>query len=163
MAPRPVLHLICGKAAAGKSSLARRLADASATVVISEDVWLSRLYRDEQKTIEDYIRNSRRLREVMGPHVEALLKAGLSVVLDFPANTPAIRRWMRGLADAAATEHRLHFLDVSDDVCKARLRRRNEDGTHEFTVSDAAFDEITRYFVPPAPSEGLNIVAHENE
>jgi hypothetical protein len=45
-------------------------------------VWLGTLYRDEQKTLEDYVRNSRRLREVMGDHVVALLKTGVSVVLD---------------------------------------------------------------------------------
>lgn len=160
MTPPPVLHLLCGKAASGKSTLARRLAEGPSTVLISEDFWLSRLYKDEQKTIADYIRNSRRLREVMGPHVTALLKAGLSIVLDFPANTPAIRSWMRGLADTAGVEHRLHFLAASDEECKGRLRKRNEDGSHEFTVSDAEFDEITRYFVPPAASEGLTIVKY---
>jgi predicted kinase len=158
MTTRPVLHLLCGKAASGKSTLARRLAEAPSTVLISEDDWLSRLYKDQQKTIADYIRNSRRLREVMGPHVEALLKAGLSIVLDFPANTPSVRGWMRGLAEAAGVEHRLYFLDASDEVCKARLRRRNEDGSHEFAVSDAEYDEITRYFVPPSDSEGLHLV-----
>lgn len=160
MTAQPVLHLICGKAASGKSTLARRLGESPATVVISEDFWLARLYRDEQKTIEDYIRNSRRLREVMGPHVEALLRAGLSIVLDFPANTVAMRQWMLSLTQSAGTDHRLHFLDVSDEVCKSRLRQRNDEGTHEFSVTDAEFDQITRYFVPPAASEGLHIVVY---
>jgi predicted kinase len=161
MTARPVLHLLCGKAASGKSTLARRLAEGPATLMISEDFWLSRLYAGQQDTIEQYIRNSRRLREVMGPHIESLLKAGLSIVLDFPANTPVIRRWMRGLAEAANADHRLHFLDVSDEECKARLHQRNEGGTHDFTVSDAEFEEITRYFVPPSADEGLTIVNHQ--
>jgi hypothetical protein len=66
-----------------------------ATIRISEDAWLACLYKDEQKTIEDYVRNSRRLREVMGDHIVTLLEAGLSVVLDFPANTPASRPMVR--------------------------------------------------------------------
>ena len=52
---KPVLHMLCGKAAAGKSTLARRLADAPATVLISEDVWLARLDKPEMQTVEDYI------------------------------------------------------------------------------------------------------------
>ena len=40
----PTLHMICGKIAAGKSTLARRLADQPNTILISEDVWLSTLY-----------------------------------------------------------------------------------------------------------------------
>ena len=47
------LHLICGKIAAGKSTLAAELASRPATLLISEDVWLSCLYKDEQKTIDD--------------------------------------------------------------------------------------------------------------
>lgn len=160
IAETPTLHMICGKIAAGKSTLARRLADAPATILISEDVWLSTLYRDEQRTVAEYARNSRRLREVMGSHIEALVRAGLSVVLDFPANTIANRQWMRGLFEKAGVAHRLHFIDMPDAVCKARLRQRNAAGTHEFTVSDAEFDEITSYFVPPSAAEGFETTVY---
>ncbi|MEG2632911.1 MAG: AAA family ATPase, partial [Comamonas sp.] len=39
-----VLHMLCGKIAAGKSTLARQLAAAPRTVRINEDDWLSSLY-----------------------------------------------------------------------------------------------------------------------
>ena len=159
-AKTPTLHMICGKIAAGKSTLARRLAEAPDTILISEDVWLSTLYRDEQRTVAEYARNARRLREVMGGHVEALLRAGLSVVLDFPANTLASRQWMRGLFEKAGAAHRLHFIDLPDAVCKARLRQRNAAGTHQFTVSDAEFDEITGYLVPPSAAEGFETTVY---
>jgi predicted kinase len=151
------LHMICGKIAAGKSTLAAELASRPATIRISEDVWLSCLYKDEQKTIEDYGRNSRRLREVMGDHIVTLLQAGLSVVLDFPANTPASRQWMRSVFERAGVSHRLHFLDMPDDVCKARLRARNAAGTHAFNATDAEFDLFTSYFVPPSADEGFEV------
>ncbi len=157
---KPVLHMLCGKAAAGKSTLARRLADAPATVLISEDAWLARLYKPEMQTVEDYIRYSRQLREVMGRHVEGLLKAGLSVVLDFPANTVANRQWMRGIFEGAGAAHRLHFLDAPDTVCKERLRQRNAAGTHEYAVSEAEFDAITAYFVPPSAVEGFQTTVY---
>ena len=152
--------MICGKVAAGKSTLAARLADAPATILIAEDHWTSRLFKDELKTVADYARYSRRLRDAMGPHIVTLLQAGLSVVLDFPANTPANRQWMRSLFEAAGTGHCLHFLDVSDTVCRQRLRQRNEAGEHEFTVSDTEFDEITSYFVPPAAAEGFKVMVY---
>ena len=155
--------MLCGKAASGKSSLAARLAEAPQTVLIAEDAWTSRLFGPEMKTIADYIHYSRRLREAMGPHVEALLKTGLSVVLDFPANTPVLRQWMRGIFERSGSAHRLHFLDVSDDVCKQRLQRRNAEGSHEFTVSDKEFEEITRHFVAPDPAEGFEIVIHRSD
>ncbi|CAN5297207.1 ATP-binding protein [soil metagenome] len=151
------LHMICGKIAAGKSTLAGELAARPATIRISEDAWLSCLYKDEQKTIEDYVRNSRRLRAVMGDHIVTLLQAGLSVVLDFPANTPASRQWMRSLFERAGVSYQLHFLDVPDDVCKTRLRARNAAGTHSFNATDAEFDLFTSYFVPPSADEGFKI------
>lgn len=152
--------MLCGKIAAGKSTLASRLADAPATVLIREDDWMACLFKDEMRSVDDYIRYSRRLRAAMGDHVVALLKAGLSVVLDFPANTVANRRWMRGLFEAAGAAHLLHVLDVPDDVCRARLRRRNAEGTHEFAATDAEFDAITAYFVPPGEAEGFETVVY---
>jgi predicted kinase len=161
-AETPTLHMICGKIAAGKSTLARRLADAPAIILISEDVWLSTLYPDEQRTVAEYARNAQRLRTVMGGHIEALLRAGLSVVLDFPANTVANRQWMRGLFEKAGAAHRLHFIDMPDAVCKARLRQRNAAGMHQFTVTDADFDEITGYLVPPSVDEGFETTVYRD-
>lgn len=154
---QPTLHLLCGKIAAGKSTLARRLACAPATVLISEDSWLSRLYPGEIASLTDYIRCSSRLGDVMGGHVEALLQAGLCVVLDFPANTPERRRWMRGIFERAGAAHQLHYLKVSDADCKARLRDRNREGAHDFAPSEADYDLITSYFVPPSPDEGFDL------
>ena len=70
------------------------------------------------------------------------------------------RAWMRSLIDAAQVPHQLHYLDTPDEVCKARLRTRNATGTHPFSVSEAEFDQVSDYFVAPAPKEGFNIVHH---
>ncbi|MGJ5010714.1 AAA family ATPase [Bradyrhizobium oligotrophicum] len=157
------LHLVCGKIAAGKSTLTATLGQLPGNVVIAEDDWLARLYPGEQSTLADYVRNSSRLRSVMGPHVVALLRAGVSVVLDFPANTPASRAWMRGLFEAAGAPHQLHHLDVPDEVCKARLRARNAEGRHAFTVTDEEFDLFTSYFVAPTVDEGFNVIVQRLE
>ena len=154
------LHMLCGKIAAGKSSLAAQLGAAPLTVIVSEDQWLFHLFGAEMATVEDYIRCAAKLRAAIAPHVVHLLKAGMSVVLDYPANTLANRAWMKGIADAAKVPHRLHWLDVPDEVCKARLRARNAAGEHEFAPTDQHFDLITSYFVPPSAGEGLEIVVH---
>ncbi len=156
----PTLYLICGKIAAGKSTLAKRLAARPLTVLIGEDHWNSTLFPDEIKTIEDYSKYSTRLRRAMGPHVVALLKAGMSVVLDFQANTLAVRQWMRTLIDESGAEHELHFLDLPDETCRQRLRARNAAGEHPYQASDAEFDLFTKYFVAPTADEGFNVVVH---
>jgi predicted kinase len=158
--PSSTLHLVCGKIAAGKSTLAARLADTPHTILIVEDRWLASLYRPEMTTVADYVRCSARLRDAVGPHVEGLLRIGTSVVLDFPANTVAIRAWMRGLFERAGALHQLHFLDVPDQVCRSRLRDRNAAGTHDFAATDADFERITSHFTPPGDAEGFNVVRH---
>ncbi|MGG7565843.1 AAA family ATPase [Rhodovulum sp. DZ06] len=151
--------MMCGKIAAGKSTLCARLA-ADGAVVIAEDDWLAALHAGELTSVADYVRRSARLRAAMGPHVVALLRAGVSVALDFPANTPRTRAWMRGIVDEAGCAHALHVLDVPDEVCLARLRARNAAGDHAFAATEAQFHEITRHFTPPAAEEGFNTIRH---
>ncbi|SFX19854.1 Predicted kinase [Janthinobacterium lividum] len=154
----PTLHLVCGKIASGKSTLTARLASAPQTVRISEDSLLTQLYPGQIASLADYVACAALLRAAIAPLTLQMLRAGVSVVLDFPANTPASRAWMRELFQQAGTPHVLHYVDVTDEECKARLRQRNESGLHPFSTSDAQFDEITRLFVPPDASEGFYIV-----
>jgi len=84
----------------------------------------------------------------------------LSVVLDFPANSVKWRSWMRSLISEANVAHELHVLDVSDTICKARLRKRNESGEHQYQVDEATYDLFMSYFVRPTPDEGFNVIVH---
>jgi predicted kinase len=154
------LYLLCGRIAAGKSTLARRLAAQPATLLITMDHWMSILFPTENRTIEDFAHLSARLRAAMGPHVVDILRQDLSVVLDFPANTVSWRRWMRSLIAEANVAHELHVLNVSDEICKARLRKRNESGEHQYQVDEAAYDLFMSHFVPPTPDEGFNVIVH---
>jgi predicted kinase len=157
------LYLICGKIAAGKSTLARKLASRSATLLIAMDHWMSTLYPVENRTLEDFAQLSARLRAAIAPHVVDILRQDLSVVLDFPANTVAWRVWMRSLVRESDVAHELHVLDIPDEVCKARLKQRNRSGDHPYQVSEAAFERFTGYFVPPTPDEGFNLVVHKHD
>lgn len=156
----PTLHLLCGKIAAGKSTLSAKLGQSERTVVIAEDDWLKALHEGEMRALPDYVRRASNLRRVMGPHIAGLLNAGVSVVLDFAANTAEQRRWMRAILDQTDASHVLHVLDVPDELCLARLRARNAQGAHPFTVTEAQFRQISGHFEPPSPDEGFNIMVH---
>lgn len=157
------LHMLVGKIGAGKSTLAAELGRAPDTVVVSEDEWLAALFADEMQSIADYVRCSSRLRSALEPHLVSLLRSGLSVVLDFPANTPTQRAWMRGVFEQADCEHEVHYLDLPDEVCRARMHRRNAEGGHAFAVTDEQFDRITSHFAPPSAEEGFQVVIHKND
>jgi predicted kinase len=155
--------MVCGKIASGKSTLTAKLADAQRTILISEDIWIARLYPNEIHTLEDYVRCAARVKTVLTGHVQSLLSAGISVVLDFPFNTASTRAWGQSLFQAAGCGHRLHYLDVSDEICRSRLRARNAAGEHPFKTSDAQYELITRHFVPPSSSEGFDVVVYDEK
>jgi len=132
------LYLLCGKIAAGKSTLARRLAGRPATRLISEDYWTSNLFSDDLRIIDDYGLFSALLpAAAMGPHIVDILRHGLSIVLDFLANTISNRNWMRSLITEANVVHELHLLDVGiskiviilPQPCRAGERRRKRQVT----------------------------------
>jgi predicted kinase len=160
---RPALHMLCGKICAGKSALAARLVAEHGAVALSEDAWLAGLYGEEMASIADFLRYSARLRAVVAPHVAALLKAGLSVVLDYQANTVEARAWIKEILAGVDADHRLHWLDVPDAVCLARLEARNRSGAHPFSVTEAQFHRVSAHFVAPTAEEGLVIQRHAIE
>lgn len=156
----PVLHMFCGKMAAGKSTLAARLSEPSGMVLITEDEWLSALYGEDMRTGADFLAYSGRLRAAMGPHISTLLGAGVSVVLDFAANTRASRNWMRIMLDESEADHYLHVLTPPDDVCLQRLHARNAKGDHPFAPTEEQFFQFSKHFMRPTPDEGFNLVMH---
>ena len=79
------LIFLCGKMAAGKSTLARDLAQRQNAVLLVQDEFLNHLFPGEITDVSGFIKYSSRLSNALGPHVCALLSKGISVVLDFPA------------------------------------------------------------------------------
>ena len=97
----------------------------------------------------------------MGPHVASLLNEGISVVLDFQANTAEARSWMRGILEQTKASHALHVLDVSDEICIGRLRTRNAAGDHPFATTEDQFAQFSKHFVLPTRDEGFDVVIHK--
>ena len=156
------LIFLCGKMAAGKSTLAKALAEREHAVLLVQDELLDHLFPEEINDIPGFVRYSSRLKNALGPHVCALLSMGVSVVLDFPGNTRAQRAWFRELFERAGARHELHFVDASDALCKRQLRARSTDLPDGAPwTTDAEFDAVTVYFQPPAVDEGFHVVRHE--
>jgi predicted kinase len=93
--------------AAGKSTLARDLADRENAVLLVQDDFLNALFPGEITDITGFVKCSSRLKNALTPHVCALLSKGISVVLDFPGNTKAQRAWFRELIERANVKHEL--------------------------------------------------------
>ncbi len=156
------LLFLCGKMAAGKSTLSRALAEREKAVLLAQDELLERLFPGEIVDIASFVTYSSRVKDALGPHICALLSNGVSVVLDFPGNTRHQRTWFRRLFEDAGAEHELHFIDASDELCRRQLKERSQGRpVGAAWTTNAAFDAITAYFEPPAVDEDFNVIRHE--
>jgi predicted kinase len=81
------------------------------------------------------------------------------VVLDFARNTQAERKWVRSLFEEAGVKHVLHYLDVPEDECLARLKIRNKTKPEGlfFATTSEEFSAIAHWFQPPVPEEGFHV------
>lgn len=162
MSTSATLHFFCGKAGAGKSTLAASIAAETGALLISEDVCMSRLFGDQMHTFDDYVRLSGRLKAVVGPIATDVLCAGRPLVLDFQANTRRGREWFRSLFESTGSAHVLHYVDATDPTCLARIARRNEarpEGSHHIT--EEVFHHVSSFFQPPESDEGFNVRVHQ--
>ena len=153
------LFFFCGKMGAGKSTKASAVAADQQAVLISEDDWLAAHYPDQIKTFDDYLQLSRTIKPFIKSHVQRILAAGSSVVMDFPANTVRQRAWFTSLCHEVGAEHELIFLDLTDEQCLAQLAcRRVEQPERAHFDTEAVFAHVTGFFEPPTDDESLNIL-----
>lgn len=161
MATTAVLYFMCGKMGAGKSTLARAIAKDNSALLMSEDDLLRDLYPNDVVDLASYVSCAGRVRQTLRGHISTLLRRGISVVLDFPANTVSQRVWFHELIEQSGAAHELHFLLVPDDVCKRQLKERALAKPGDPLQDEATFDLLSGYFVAPTPEERFMVVLHE--
>ncbi len=165
MSKQGTLIFFCGKMGSGKSTKAIALANEYDAILLSEDEWLSAIYPEEIKVFDDYIKYSSRLKSLLKKHVQNLLNSGISVVMDFPANTYNQRAWFKEIFSEDKIPHKLYYLEASDALCLKQIkqRRKTEPNRADFDT-EAVFDRVNSYFQPPTEAEGFNlqIVRREN-
>ena len=152
------LIFFCGKMGAGKSTLSAKIARDRGAVLISEDEWLAALFHGEIKDLNDYISYSSRLKPVIRSHVEHILMAGASVVLDFPGNTRKQRAWIKDIYSQRGMPHELYYVAVDDEVCLRQLKQRQKEQPERAQFdTEEVFRMVTGYFEPPEEAEAFNV------
>jgi len=152
------LIFFCGKMGSGKSTLSREIADQKGALLLSEDEWLQTIYPDEIENFEDYIKYSSRLKPLLKQHVQNILNAGISVVMDFPGNTEKQRTWFKEIYAENNFPHKLIYLEASDNLCLKQLKeRRNTYPERAQFDTEDVFHQVTSYFQPPSKHECFNV------
>ena len=157
------LHFFCGKMAAGKTTKSLEVMNSENAILISEDDWLGHLFKDEIKVFDDYIKYSKRLKPLLLDHIKNIIGSGVSVVMDFPANTIRQRLWFKELIGNNKISQQLHYLEVSYEICLKQLAKRSEGRKGEVFTSKEEFHTVNSYFQAPAESEGFNIKIYKRE
>ena len=148
------LILVCGKMAAGKSTLSARIARERGAVLLSEDEWLAELFPGAINDFDDYISYSSRLKPMLKKLVEPMLVAGATVVLDFPANTKRQRVWFKDIFSKRGIPHELYYVTADDEVCLKQLKQRQlEQPERAQFDTEEVFRLVIGYFEPPEDSE----------
>jgi predicted kinase len=153
------LIFFCGKMGAGKSTRSKSLAVENNAVLLSEDDWLSVHFPKQIKTFDDYLKLSHQIKPFIKSLVQNILSTGSNVVMDFPANTVAQRRWFKQLCLEIGCEHELIFVDLSDEQCLSQIAKRciEQPERAEFDTEEV-FNHVTQFFEAPTNAEGLNTI-----
>ena len=152
------LTLFCGKMGSGKSTKASEIATSTNAVLISEDEWLSALYPNTIKSLDDYIHHSNLLKPQIKKITQSILSCGNDVVMDYPANTVGQRKWLQSIYTELNAPHKLYLLDIPDDICLQRIKDRSiEQPQRANTETPEMFAATSKFFSSPTADENFNI------
>ena len=151
----PLLVVVAGGIASGKSTLARRLGDALSAPVVDADrtrKWMLGMAPTEHADSDAWAgpydpRFSERVYAEVLARADAVLASGRPVILDATFRTAKARADARALAAARGVPFRLLQCDAPVDVCRERVAKRDR----ETSVSDgrvAIFDAFRAGYQP---------------
>jgi len=153
-----MIHLIVGNTGSGKTTYSNKLKNEINAITFSIDKWNKTLFipdKIEQDGLEWFLERIERVDSIILSLVMQLDNAGTDSILDLGLSKFSHREKFRTFASENKFEIKLHFLDISKEIRKERILRRNtEKGkTFEFEVSEGDFEFMEAWFETPTEKE----------
>ena len=143
------LILTCGLPGVGKTTLARQLAADRSAVCLTKDEWLTALGSSPWDTP-----TREKVEHELWHLAQAILRLGLSVVLDFGLWARIERDEMRSVARDLGVGVELHYLEVPTDELWRRIQARNSQPPWDsHPIRRADVDGWLRLFQSPDAAE----------
>ncbi|MEY9967065.1 putative kinase [Streptacidiphilus sp. MAP12-16] len=147
--PEPRLILLCGLPGAGKTTLAKRMAEEIPAVRLCPDEWMARLGID---LLNAAARDQ--LEGQLWEHAQELFRLGQTVILEFGFWDRAERDEKRLAARALRVPVELHYLAVPlDELFRRVTARYRECPSGTVPISRNMLEEHAKHFETPGPEE----------
>lgn len=151
----PKAILICGRIASGKTTYARRLCREGNAVLLSCDELMLTLYSADLGVRHDEVAG--RAQRYLYQKALELLKAGVSVVLDWGFWTAASRRYARNMFESRGFACELHYLNTPMEQILENIDRRNRavaaGAEQAYPVEAGLLLKMTAAFTEPKKEE----------
>jgi predicted kinase len=142
----PTLYLICGLPGAGKTTRSLYIVESTGAVHLSPDEWIAGL----GISLVDYEFRAK-LQNCMLEHAARLLRAGLSIVVEFGSWHREERERIRKVAVEQGATTELHFLDAPVEELVRRVRERG--GPDDEALASKVLLQSSHAFERPRPDE----------
>lgn len=136
--------LICGKICSGKSTYAEQLRVHHNAVVLSTDEITFALFGQHcGDNHDDYVERTQNY--LFNKSLE-LIEVGINVILDWGFWMKEERDYAREFYNSRNIACEFHYIDISDETWKERLKKRNSEVLSETTSAYYADDNLAEKF-----------------
>ena len=149
------VYLICGKICSGKSTYAEQLRIQNNAVLLSTDeITLALFGQHCGDNHDEYVERTQNY--LFNKSLE-LIEVGINVILDWGFWLKEERDYAREFYNSRNIECEFHYINISDETWKARLKKRNSEVIAETTsayyIDDNLAEKFAAIFEVPSEDE----------
>ncbi|MBQ3086912.1 MAG: ATP-binding protein [Clostridia bacterium] len=149
------VYLICGKICSGKSTYAEQLRVQNNAVLLSTDEITLALFGQHCGDNHDaYVERTQNY--LFNKSLE-LIEVGINVILDWGFWMKEERDYAREFYNSRNIDCEFHYIDISDETWKVRLKKRNSEVIAETTsayyIDDNLAEKFAAIFEVPSEDE----------
>ena len=147
--------LTCGKICCGKTTYAQKLCTENNAVLLSVDeITLALFGRDAGENHDTYVERTEKY--LFEKSIE-IIESGINVVLDWGFWTKTERDFAKEFYRSQGIDCEFHYIDISDETWKARLKKRNSaivaEETSAYYVDEEFAKKCASIFEVPSEEE----------